>query len=39
MAICDYVEDDNLQSPLYKFHYIMYEKDTNISQEQFFLKI
>ena len=34
MAICDYVKDDNLQNPLYKFHYIMYEKDKMITKKE-----
>lgn len=39
MSICDYVNDNNLKNPMYKFHYIMYEENGNLSKEQFMQKI
>lgn len=36
MKICEYVTDNSLKNPLYKFHYILYEKEQNNSPKNFF---
>jgi len=39
MQICDYISDNNLKNPIYKFHYLMYQEPKKFSKEQFFEKL
>lgn len=36
MKICEYVTDNSLKNPLYKFHYILHEEAQNYTPKEFF---
>ncbi len=36
MKICEYVTDNSLKNPLYKFHYVLYEEEQHYTPKEFF---
>lgn len=36
MEICNFVKNDHLKNPLYKFHYLLYNEDENLTIENFY---
>ncbi len=35
MEVCKFINDNSLKNPLYKFHYILYEEEKSLSQEEY----